>query len=214
MFKKILNLKFVIRNCNRGMTYVELIVVLSIFAVMTSIVMFNYGAFQAKVDIKNLESDIALQIVQAQKSSISGTFPPPAQQTLITSTWRPSYGIYVNRVSDNKSFVYFADLDNDSSYTNINCVGIGECLNKITLTKGNTLSRLDVFYQDGTSSLGLSNGLDDLTIIFKRPNSGAIINSTGLSGSVISYVQITVSSQDGKSKGYIKVYPSGRIQVN
>ncbi|KKQ07855.1 MAG: hypothetical protein US18_C0006G0001, partial [Parcubacteria group bacterium GW2011_GWB1_36_5] len=51
---------------NRGMTYVELIVVLSIFAVMSSIVLFNYGEFQAKVDIKNLASDIALKIVEAQ----------------------------------------------------------------------------------------------------------------------------------------------------
>ena len=51
---------------SNGMTYIELIVVLSIFAVMTSIVLFDYGGFQAKVDIKNLASDVALQIVQAQ----------------------------------------------------------------------------------------------------------------------------------------------------
>ena len=47
---------------NRGMTYVELIVVLSIFAVLSSVAIFNYGSFQDKVDIKNLGSDIALKI--------------------------------------------------------------------------------------------------------------------------------------------------------
>ena len=52
---------------NRGMSYVELIVVLSIFAVLSSVILYNYGEFQAKVDIKNLASDIALQIVQSQK---------------------------------------------------------------------------------------------------------------------------------------------------
>ena len=48
------------------MTYVELIVVLAIFAILSSVVMFNYGNFQAKVDIKNLGSDIALKIVRTQ----------------------------------------------------------------------------------------------------------------------------------------------------
>ena len=47
------------------MTYIELIVVLSIFAVMSSVVIFNYGLFQARIDIKNLASDIALKFVEA-----------------------------------------------------------------------------------------------------------------------------------------------------
>ena len=72
MIKEITNWKLKIGNYNRGMTYVELIVVLSIFSIMTSVVLFNYGAFQAKVDIKNLASDIALKIVEAQKSALSG----------------------------------------------------------------------------------------------------------------------------------------------
>ena len=42
------------------MTYVELVVVLGIFAVMSNVVIFNYGGFQAKVDIKNLSKHITL----------------------------------------------------------------------------------------------------------------------------------------------------------
>ena len=57
------------------MTYVELIVVLSIFSVMTSVVLFNYNEFQAKIDIKVLANDIALKIVEAQKSALSGKLP-------------------------------------------------------------------------------------------------------------------------------------------
>ena len=135
------------------MTYVELIVVLSIFSVMTSVVLFNYGEFQAKVDIKNLASDIALKIVEAQKSSLSGKLPPLAQQALIVSpsTWKPSYGLFINQVSDNKSFFYFTDVDQDGDFSDTNCVGTGECLAKILITKGNSISSLDVFYQgDGT----------------------------------------------------------------
>ena len=87
---KIKNFKFKIRNFNAGMTYVELIVVLSIFSVLSSVAIYNYGDFQSSVDIKNLASDIALQIVKAQKDSLSGLLP--LQE--IKTDWKPSYGVY------------------------------------------------------------------------------------------------------------------------
>jgi len=194
---------------NRGMSYIELIVVLSIFATISSIMMFNYGDFQAKVDIKNLASDIALKIVEAQKSSLSGLLPPPAQGSLVIPGWKPSYGVYFNPVSDNKSFIYFSDLNNDTQYDGFNCVGTGECLSKITITKNNSLSRLDVFYQGDSTPYSLN----DLTITFSRPNSGAVIRSSTAFTSSISYVQVTIVSPKATT-AKIKLYPSGRVQIN
>ncbi|OGI63316.1 hypothetical protein A2818_01215 [Candidatus Nomurabacteria bacterium RIFCSPHIGHO2_01_FULL_40_12] len=199
---------------NGGMTYTEIIVVLSIFSVMTSIVLFNYGEFQAKVDIKNLASDIALKIVEAQKASLSGKLPPSAQQSLITSpsTWKPSYGIYINPVSDNKSFIYFTDIDQDGNFNDPNCLPNTECLDKIIITKGNSISNIDVFYQGDATSYGLN----DLTITFSRLNSGAIIKSSQIVPplpSPVSYVQLTIVSLKLPT-AKIKLYPSGRIQVN
>src|SRR3989344_4815832 len=89
---------------NRGMSYVELIVVLSIFSVMTSVVLFNYGSFQAKVDIKNLASDIALKVVEAQKSSLSGKLLPPTHIPPNPNTWKPSYGLFFDADSNKNSF--------------------------------------------------------------------------------------------------------------
>src|ERR1035437_1408114 len=94
---------------NAGMSYIELIVVLTIFSVISSVVIFNYGNFQAKVDIKNLASDIALQVVQAQKSSLSGLLPPLAQELLVIPGWKPSYGVYFT-TSDKTDFIYFVDV--------------------------------------------------------------------------------------------------------
>ncbi len=195
---------------NRGMTYVELIVVLSIFSAMSSVVLFNYGDFQAKVDVKNLASDIALRVVEAQKSALSGKLPSIGQQAQAGVNWRPSYGIYfsINPISENKSFIYFVDIDQDGNLANPSCVEGGECLDKSSIIKENRISNLDVFYQDGTNM-----ALDDLTITFSRPNSGAIFKSTGLSGSPVSYAQITVVSPK-LTTGIIKVYSSGRVQVN
>jgi type II secretory pathway pseudopilin PulG len=195
----------------RGMSYVELIVVLSIFSALSSIVIFNYGAFQDRVDIKNLASDIALKIVEAQKSSLSGLLPPLAQQAQIDQNWKPSYGVYfnLNPISENKNFIYFTDLNlQNGLYDSSSCPGTGECLDKITITKNNSISNLDVFYQNGSSS-----SLNDLAITFLRPNSGATIKSSSVLNPGISYAQITVVSPKG-AKALIKLYSSGRVQVN
>jgi prepilin-type N-terminal cleavage/methylation domain-containing protein len=193
---------------NGGMTILELVVVLSIFAIISSVVIFNYGAFQAKVDIKNLASDIALQVVTAQKASLSGLLPSLTQQSSEISGWKPSYGVYFNIVADNKSFTYFADLNDDAQYDGLPCTGGNECVSKITITKNNFISNLQVFYINS-----LNTPLNDLTITFTRPSSGAVFVSNSATLANVSFVQITISSQSGITS-LIKLYPSGRVQVN
>lgn len=190
---------------NKGMTYVELIVVLSIFAVLSSVAVFNYGAFQDRVDIKNLASDITLQIVQAQKASLSGLLPAS-----FPLNWKPSYGVYFSTSSqngaDNKNFIYFVDLDSSGT------LSAGETLNTLSITKNNSISRLDVFYQNGTDTT-TGPSLNDLTVSFSRPNSGAVIKSSALLIDVVSYAQVTITSPSG-AISKIKLYSSGRVQVN
>ena len=90
MVKIIRNFKFVIRNSQKGMTLIELVVVLAIFAVLSGVAIFNYGGLQTKVDLTNLANDIALQVVQAQNSASSGLLPTQSHDT----PWKPSYGVY------------------------------------------------------------------------------------------------------------------------
>lgn len=202
------------------MTYVELIVVLSIFAIMSSIVLFNYGDFQAKVDLKTLANDIALKLVEAQKSAVFGRLPGSSELNTAGASWKPSYGVYFNKTSDDQSFIYFADLtpltpapnkmydDASGAFCSDASIAGDECLDKIIITKGNLISELDSV--DGSGS---SSSLSDLSITFTRPNSGADIYSGGapFSGS---YAQITIASPRSSITAKIKVYPSGRIQVN
>ncbi len=189
------------------MTYVELIVVLSIFSIISSVAIFNYSDFQAKVDIKNLASDIALQTVTAQKAALDGLLPPPAQQAEEISGWKPAYGVYFS-MSDPKNFLYFTDLDQNHTFTDIACAGNDECLSKISITKNNFISHLDVFYQNGTSA-----SISDMTLTFTRPISTPIIRSSSSLNSNISYMQITISTPKGVTS-VIKLYQSGRTQIN
>jgi len=197
---------------NAGMTYVELIVVLGIFAVLSSVVLFNYGDFQAKVDIKNLASDIASKVVEAQKSSLNGVLPLAGYNPAI---WKPAYGVYFNSsassdsdgISFNKKFIYFTDLNNSNNYDgSSSCTA--ECLDKIIITKNNFISRIDKCTNATCTSPA---SINSFSIIFSRPSSSAVFAGVTVAGS--EYVQITIASPKGAT-ALIKLYPSGRVQVN
>lgn len=205
---------------NRGMSMVELIVVLSIFAAMSTVAIFNFGNFQGKIDIKNLASDIALKTVQAQKAAVSGILPPKAQYDLINKViWKPTYGVYFNSSSAldvdgiawNKKFYYFTDINSNNLFTDSTCPVGGECLDKVSITKGNYISNLAVFYVGDPPT---TTTLDDLTVTFVRPNLKAELRSTttNLTIATVSYVEITISSPRTET-AKIRIYPSGRIQV-
>ena len=169
--------------------------------------MFNYGKFQAKVDIKVLANDIALKIVQAQKDAMSGK----VNSNAITN-WKPSYGVYFNNVVKKTDFDYFADLSNTEiySYNPTSCLATYGCLEKIYVTKGNNISSIDTYLGSTHTSITGS-----LAIIFTRPSSEAVFfDST--SGTKLTtgfdYIQITITSPQGPF-AYIDVYPSGRVQI-
>ena len=187
------------------MTYVELMVVLSIFAVLSLVAIFNYSDFQDKINIKSLANDIALKVVEAQKSALSGLLPSTEAPTV--SPWKPSYGVYFNLATSHTSFLYFADLNDNNLLDDSDC--IGECLSKISITQNDSISGISIFYPGDPTAYALN----DLTVSFTRPNSDAIIKSSSPLGPYISYVQISIVSQNG-SMALIKLYPSGRVEID
>ncbi len=202
----------------KGMTYVELIVVLSIFSVISSVTLFNYRIFQQRVDIKNLANDIALKFVEAQKSSVSGKLPPTLQQPTSPSTWKPSYGVYINLSNGantgNNLFYYFSDLSPatpDKKYDELFICPASECLEKISLTKGNYISELRVFYSD--LILPTDAVINNAHITFTRPNSGASIKSIPDLVRPVDYLKITLATPSAGVNAVIKVYSSGRIDI-
>lgn len=199
-------------NKTRGMTYVELIVVLSIFSVISTIVIFNYKEFQAKVDIRNLANDVALKIVQAQKNSTTGDLSDSIPTTIPPEAWKPSYGLYFD-VSTPRNFIYFTDLNNVSACDDPGCIPPytlgGEVDEIINITGGHTIP-LDGLQVIGD---GCPATVTNLSITFKRPSSGAIISSNPPLGCTVNYVSITLAS-DYVFNAKIRVYPSGRIQFD
>ncbi len=185
-------------NTQAGMSYVELIVVMSIFSVISGVAIYNYGAFQGKVDIKSLAHDIALKIVEAQKSSVAGKLP-----VSVSANWKPSYGVYFD-ITAPKTFIYFADLNNDKIYNE-------PALDTIAITKGNYISYIASY---SSSTQKLSPIMTPLFVSFQRPDSSAIFTSSnGVPLSGFDYIEIRIQSPQSLT-ATIKIFPSGRIQVN
>lgn len=211
---------------NRGMSYVELIVVLSIFAVVSSIVMFNYGIFQGKVDVKNLAGDIALKIVEAQNSSLNGAFSNHPTNLTSPSSWKPSYGVYFSSSTttggngngaDYKNFLYFTDRNNDGVFNDTACNPSNtnsECLEKISITKNNFISSINKCSGSVCDVNAPNSSLTYFAILFKRPDSAPIFSvPAGYELNNSQYYQIKLDSPKQVSS-YIKIYSSGRIKIN
>jgi type II secretory pathway pseudopilin PulG len=205
---KKLNLKM---KDNTGMTYVELIVVLGILFTMAAAVL-SQSSFQKRVEIKTLSNDIALQVVEAQKYAMSGKSPTIEQQTYLFDTfgpsynWKPSYGVYFNLNIDTKSFKSLADLNNDNFFQEEQM----EILSSFQITKKNYIRNLLAFY---TSDPTKPQKIKDLSIVFTRPNSSPVFVSDGGILSGLDYIAVEISDPTGKVTSLVKVYPSGRIQI-
>ena len=166
---KKINFRLKLNKKNRGMSYVELIVVLAIFSIMSGVVLYNYQDFNKGTQIKSLSNDVALKIVETQKLAMSGTLVDPERQKkfeeqtgFLSEKWRPSYGLFFDS-GESKSFLYFADLD-DSAFLskgknpaynlNVPKCDSTECLDRVLIGSDYYISSLQVFYPDCVMDAG------------------------------------------------------------
>lgn len=206
MFLKFINL---IKKQN-GVTFIELIIVLSIFSIVAGITLFNFTGFSTSISVENLAHDIALGLNESQKLAIYGK----NTQGII-----PAYGLHFERgqistLDSAKQFVSFSDsnagstsivytgdfaYDNSASITSA-CDGKGtdECLKIYTIQNGSIVSDLCVTDANGTDEcLGTNTGTLDIS--FKRPFPDAHIVAPWYTGAKdsISGASIQVLSAKG-----------------
>jgi type II secretory pathway pseudopilin PulG len=195
-----MNLKKI--KLNAGMTYVELIVVLGIFSVLLAVVLFDYQKFQENIDIRNLSNQIALSVVEAQKDALSGRLN--ANPFLL----KPAYGIYLDIGSNNKSYTYFADLNNNNNYESIGNCPAGECVDVLGISGDGFIEsmRVEFFNAPPTNP-------NTLAVVFTRPDSMPVFHANGLVANGVSSVSINLRSSGGTT-GRVIIYSSGRVQID
>ncbi len=190
-----------IKSKNRGVTMIEVLVSISIFAIITSVVLYNHSAFNSSVAVTNLAYEVALTVKQAQSYGLS---------VKREAGYSGSYGAYFSTSpGDDKKVIVFADKDSDNEYDYTNEATCGsnpasECREELNI-------RGDVSVKNLADSYNPTGNTGELSIIFKRPDPIAYIYDTD-QNNARTYGEITISSARGKEK-IIRVDRSGQISV-
>lgn len=191
-------------NLKAGFSLLEMVMVLAIFGIITSIVAFNYGKFNNQITLTNLSYEIAMQIREAQALGfgVRGN----------NNNFEGSFG--VNFVKGLNTFTTFVDsvplvgTANGICSDCTTCVsGSIECQKIISLPRQMTV--WDIRTGATESTVNTTTGL--LNISFKRPNPDAIIkDSAGIDKNI---AQIIIKSQDNQYRK-ITVKKSGYVSVS
>ncbi|MCA9353554.1 type II secretion system protein [Candidatus Nomurabacteria bacterium] len=170
-------------NEEKGMTFIELIVVVSIFASMSFVVLFRYRTFDRNVALQNLAQEVSLYIRETQLQAVSGVLGSDlfSYGLPYDSASAPSYGIYFNS-EDKKGFYKFADnfprnglFDLDGA---IGSCSSGECLDYINIDDPDIeIDSICAFF-GGTAEPECK--LKEVTILFTRPDPAPRISCVSL----------------------------------
>jgi Tfp pilus assembly protein FimT len=208
---------------NSGVTLIELIVVIIIFMIISSITIFNYGNLNSSLSTQNLADDIALSIRRAQGYAVgvrgySGLF-------------NEGYGIHFTTNPDisklytgsNKSFVLFADMATPNQKYDYDSSGKcgapqtgNECIEVLNITSTDTITA--IYLNSNTTPISSTSTVD---ILFNRPKSEPTFcyrsnpASAGCDSVSISSVSVRVTSlRSPQSFRTITVSNNGQISTS
>lgn len=181
-----------------------MVMVLSIFAMLTAVVTYNYGAFNNQITLTNLAYEIAMQIREAQVYSMGVKGDD--------NKFDSRYGVYFK--AGQGSFISFIDnpaLGADSGGTCDNnsgscdsCTGDTECQGIISLPRNMIIEK---FVDENNTQIS-PNG--PIFITFKRPEPEAIIFNGNTKRTTS--VGIVIKSPDSQYKKIV-VKPNGYVSV-
>lgn len=202
-----------------GLTLIEMLVVVAIFAIVASILFFNFADFNTNVSVRNLSQEMALMVRKAQTYA---TGVHNLDGVAISSDLYPAYGMSFSGAATSstyganaRTFVLFADVADGSGATNryydnngtCGAPGAGaECVEVFGITTGDKIVNLCT--DQGCSAEGTVN------VVFRRPSPDAeiCVVSNGVCSSRLSFVKITIQSARGLQRE-IAVWNTGQISV-
>lgn len=199
----------------RGYTFIELIIVIAIFSIISSVVLFNFSDFSTNISLQNTTSDIALQIKEAQSDAISGRLNDTINvyvDTNMLSYYKPSFGMRFE-IDRPSNFIKFTDLDKDRVYGGdcSSAVTNTECLKDVKINSFDSIANICVVK---TTDLSNCEDVSILDVSFERPFPDAVIsvNGDGTNFFENNSAQITLVSSKGSQRKII-INAVGNISV-
>lgn len=207
-------------NYKRGMTLIELMVVIAIFMIITGVSIFNYGNFRSTISLQNLADDIALSVRKAQNYAIG-------VHSSLSQDFSKAYGIHFvttaqtkdTYAGSNKSFIIFSDINQNGVYTHTpgdavcgvanlqsKKKGVRECVELLTINTNDVISEVC------PNGINCNGGTVDIT--FQRPNPDASIwVANSPSPSFVSSVDIKIKNLQTQVIKIIRVTNVGQISI-
>jgi prepilin-type N-terminal cleavage/methylation domain-containing protein len=200
---------------NKAFSLVELMVVIGIFAIISGVVIFDYGRFSSNLIVTNLAYESALAVRQAQVYGISVKQTKAAQNTSGVDE-NASYGVWFS-AGDMQNFYLFADNPLIPGNANKFDIDNNEEEELFSMNGSNVISRFCVTPSGGgTAICNSSDSSDALSIIFKRPDPNAKIYGYFSSGNISegSKAEIMFTSGRGDKEARMTVTSTGQISVD
>lgn len=212
-----------------GFSLPELIVVIAIFTIISSVAMFNQGKLSSSVLLTNMAYEVGLAIREAQTYGIG------VRSEDLGASFTGQYGAHFSTQDENQSrqIIVFADQSDANGPPNFRYdPGEEKYIYQFENQRGNKISVLcagdiDTSANEAcTSDLNspkapqVASILNELDVFFKRPNPSALIydpidqvGGTGNPVQQIGRAYIVVSSLAGDDCRVVVVEPTGQIRV-
>lgn len=179
----------------RGFTLLELLVVMGIMLLITTLILARHSQYNGTVLLRNLSYSVGLSIRQAQVYGLSGRSVGGAVAT--------RFGVYFTAANPTQ-YVLFTDQNNNAAYDS------GEDIEVFTLRAGYAISNLcaNTGVVEKCSGLG---DIDRLTILFTRPHPDARF-VTNVTNDTYVDATVTLLSSQGATR-QVTVTTTGQIAV-
>lgn len=198
------------RKHNRAFTLIELLVCITIFVIMTALLMAKYGNFNQSVLLTNLAYETALQLRTAQNYGLSVKSVKDSSGADVLcnagTSFQCAYGIEFDMTTPTQ-FQLFAEPLTSIDHTNTS--GVDTTINTYTLKRGAKISG----YCYGSVTVCTSATAGKLDIMFRRPDPTAFIYYTNSSSALTPYSKIIIKGTDGSTRS-ISVSDNGQISVD
>lgn len=185
---------------SRGFTLIELIVVIAIFTVITSVVLAKYNTYNSSAPFANASEDIVLSLRQAQ---VYGVGVKRSAGGCVGGNFECPYGVYFSNSSTERSdLIIFADANGNRVYD------LGEEVERISWK--NTI-QLGTICLDSICTFTKSN------ITFRRPDPSAFINdsiSTVETSSVYDLATIALNNTVTGATSVVTISKAGQISID
>ncbi len=207
MKNKLLNNNIYKNIKNIGFTIVELMVVVGIMSVISTLLLFNSSNLNSSVLLSNTAYEIGLIIRDAQVAGLGAkVIATNGDQTVATTS---NQGVFFDKLNP-QQIVFFADLNKNNTYDQIS-----NEKSQVYIIENKAGKVLNICKLELNNNCTNPNTSENLSIIFKRPNPEAyfypkdMTNPLGYQGNIA----INIGFDDGECRS-ITIYKTGGIQID